>query len=199
MTKMGLKLRLLSWWTPNFVKSRMLAQVDAEMATATKSLPVVLPSSAAGAGVLKKKRAAMAKQHAQFVESLVAELGRDKALKQGRAAFFEAGKRLGAQARTMLGAGGESADLIRAAKVLYRALGIEFTVEWTGKETATLVVNRCALAEEYSELTCMVLSAADEGVMRGLNASAQMQFREHMTGNCQKCKADIQFKGEAQP
>jgi predicted ArsR family transcriptional regulator len=198
---MGIKLRFLNLWTPNFVIGRVLDQIDTQTKAAFASLPVSLPlknllavsDAAATSGSVEQKRAAMAKHHVKLANALVEALGRDAALDMGRAALFEAGKRLGAQARTMLGVGDSPADLIRAAKVLYRVLGIDFTVEWTGKESATLVVHHCALAEEYAELTCQVLSATDEGVMQGLNLNARMQFREHLTGGCPACKADILF------
>jgi hypothetical protein len=201
---MGLKLTLLSWWTPNFVVNRMLDQVSALTAAALESLPVSLPSNVydiahssavQDSGTVAEKRLAMAKQHVRLVEALVFALGQDAALNLGREALFEVGTRLGGDVRAMLGVGDSPGDLIRAAKVLYRVLGIEFTVQWTVDETATLFVNRCALSKEYSQLTCMVLSATDEGVMQGLNPNARMQFKERITDGCPKCKADIQFVG----
>jgi hypothetical protein len=204
---MGFKLWVLSWWTPNFVVSRVLDKLEAETAEAFKSLPINIPADVLGivnsgvvpnTGSINQKRAAMAKQHAKLVDILVATLGREKGVELGRGALFEVGRSLGREVRDLLGVGETPADLIRAAKVLYRVLGIDFDVVWIGEGNATLVVNRCVLAEEYSELTCQVLSATDEGVMQGLNPNTQMKFREYITGGCPKCKADLLFIGEIQ-
>jgi len=202
---MGFKLLVLSLWTPKFVIRRMLTQISNDTTAALKSLSTdftgesqgIFPSKDAhNSETIEQRRAAMASQHAQLVDALVAAQGRDSALNLGRAAVFQVGRDLGAQARSSLGVGNNPADLIRAAKILYRVLGIEFAVEWTGNEAATLVVNRCALAKEYSNLTCSVLSATDEGVMQGLNPDAKMKFRETITAGCPQCKADILFAGE---
>jgi predicted ArsR family transcriptional regulator len=199
---MGFKLRLLNLWTPNFVISRLLDNIDRKTQLAFISVPIPLAIATvdvdssnvvAGARSVEEKRTAMAKKHVQLVNELVNALGHEKALAMGRESLLKAGRRLGTEARAMLGVGDSPADLIRAAKILYRVLGIDFTVKWTGKESATLVVHRCVLAKEYAELTCRVLSATDEGVMQGLNPNVRMKFREHITGGCSACKADILF------
>jgi hypothetical protein len=202
---MGFKLRLLNLWTPYFIISRVLDRIDAQTKLAFASLFTPMPLAAVNiansnavteAGSVEEKRTAMAKKHVEIVKELVNSVGKDAALAIGRESLFKAGKRLGAEARAILGVGDSPADMIRAAKILYRVLGIEFTVEWTGKESATLIVHRCALANEYTELTCQILSATDEGVMQGLNPNVKMRFREHLTSGCPACKADILFIGE---
>jgi hypothetical protein len=204
---MGLKLWVLSWWTPNFVVNRVLDKLDAETVAAFKSLPlditadvlgIVNSGSVSNAGSVNQKRRTMAKQHVKLVEFLVSSLGRERGIELGRGALFDAGKQLGRQVRGLLGVSETPADLIRAARVLYRVLGINFDIVRTGNGIATLIVNRCALAEEYSELTCQVLSATDEGVMQGLNPNTRMRFREYLTSGCPKCKADLLFIGEMQ-
>ena len=84
-------------------------------------------------------------------------------------------------------------DLTKAAKILYRILGIEFHLEWLDKSNATVIIDRCALAEQYSKLTCEVLSATDEGVIKGLQPNLTMKFKEYMTSGCKNCRADIHF------
>ena len=135
----------------------------------------------------------MAQTHVKLVEKLEATLGHEKAVTLGREALFLVGENLGKQTHNRLGIGDNSNDLTKAAKILYRVLGIDFHIEWLDKSNAKVVIDRCALAEHYSKLTCEVLSATDEGVIKGLQPNAQMQFREYMTSGCKKCKADIHF------
>jgi hypothetical protein len=88
-------------------------------------------------------------------------------------------------------------DLIRAAKILYRVLGIDFQFELHNSKDATIIVDECALSKKYSELTCKVLSATDEGVIKGLQPSCSMNFTEFMTSGCSKCRASIIFNKES--
>lgn len=203
MNDMGFRLALLDLWTPRYVIRRELDRVS-EFTTAALALlvednaPGYLERTAQAEspprGSIEERRAAMARKHASLVAALEDAVGRDKAVALGRTALFEVGRRLGADARGRLGIGDGPEDLIQAARILYRVLGIEFKIEWQGPGNAKMIVERCALSKEYSELSCMVLSAADEGVVRGLNPSASMQFSERMTGACAVCKADIRFQ-----
>ena len=195
---MGLKLVLLSRWTPNFILKRELDHVYIVTSSALESLlnasnpngvtsKVIMPLE----GNLKEKRTAMAKEHNRLVEILVGVLGRDEAIRLGRETLFTVGSQLGKETRLKLGANYSFNDLIRSAKVLYRILGISFNLEKISNGTASLTINRCALAKDYSELTCQVLSATDEGVISGLNPNITMSFTQKMTSGCQVCKAKI--------
>ncbi len=133
----------------------------------------------------------MAQTQSNLVETLAASIGREKAIKLGREALFSIGQNLGNQTRRRLGVSDSQNDLIRAAKILYRILGIEFHVEWHDKSSATVIIDRCALAQQYSPLTCEVLSATDEGVLNGLQPRVTMKFKEYMTSGCKNCLADI--------
>jgi hypothetical protein len=136
----------------------------------------------------------MAQTQARLVEVLEAAVGHEQAVKLGREALFTVGRNLGKEARSKLGVGNSQKDLMRAAKILYRVLGIGFELEWIGNTSAQLTVNRCALAEQYSKQTCEVLSATDEGVVTGLHPHTAMRFRHYMTDGCGTCTADIHFK-----
>ena len=72
-------------------------------------------------------------------------------------------------------------------------MGIEFHLEWIDNSNATAIIDKCALAEQYSKLTCEVLSATDEGVINGLQPKVTMKFKEYMTSGCKNCRANIQF------
>jgi predicted ArsR family transcriptional regulator len=198
---LGLRLRLLAWWTPEYIIKRELDHVSKSTTSALRLLlSANSPSAAAistgtgrSSGSVEEQRTAMAREHAALVDALVEVLGRDKAVRIGRASLFELGRQLGEETRARLGIGKSRDDLVRAAKVLYLVLGIEFSIDWLGETRAILIVNRCELAREYSELTCQVLSAIDEGVIRGVNPSVSMTFRERMTSGCRDCRADIEI------
>ena len=143
---------------------------------------------------INEQRADMAQTHAKLVETLEAAVGHEKAVTLGREALFAVGENLGKQTRSKLGVSDNPKDLIKAAKILYRVLGIEFHIEWLDNSNAVAIINRCALAEQYSKLTCEVLSATDEGVIKGLQPNVTMKFKEYMTSGCKNCRANIHFK-----
>ena len=198
---MGAKLTFLSWWTPKFVINRELDEVSNITIQALKeTLRIHAPNAsvkdekADTVTSIDKKRAAMANQHANLVNALVQALGKETAVKVGRETLFKVGKQLGSQNRNRLNVGDSQGDLVKAAKIMYHVLGINFNVERQGPNQAILTVNRCALAKNYSELTCAVLSATDEGVVNGLNPNIIMKFEKTITGGCNVCTAKIERK-----
>jgi hypothetical protein len=197
---MGIRLILLNWWTPKKILIHELDNLYRHTTCALKALlndkvPAYNHSSIIlndlSSGTLEERRAVMAKTHTALVEALVAALGREETVRLGREAMFKVGEQLGNEARIRLGVSDNPKDVIRAAKVLYRVLGISFIVRWYNRQKATLFVNRCTLAKYYSEITCLVLSAADEGVVKGLNPDLCLSFEDRITNGCSKCVANI--------
>jgi hypothetical protein len=190
----------LGWWTPNYIIRRELTNISQQTTTALESL---IPKNANGeANVnqiqqpptsIQQQRAAMAQTQAKLVETLAAAVGHEEAVRLGREALFLVGQEIGKQTRIQLGVSDNPSDLTKAAKILYRVLGIEFHLEWLDNSNAKAIIDRCALSEQYSELTCRVLSATDEGVISGLQPKVTMQFKEYMTSGCRNCMADIHF------
>ena len=199
---MGLKLDLLAFWTPKYFLSRELDKVKYSTISALRELAeAYVPSEKLGStrekeptGSLESRRRMMAKEHEALVNTLIAAIGRDKTVTVGRKVMFEVGKKLGEDIRDRLGMGKNLQDLVKAAKILYLVLGINFCVEWKNQTNAVLVVNRCTLANEYSDTTCLVLSATDEGVVKGLNENVQMQFEDRIPKGCSTCTACVKLK-----
>ncbi|NIP35171.1 MAG: hypothetical protein GWN39_09460, partial [Thermoplasmata archaeon] len=50
----------------------------------------------------------------------------------------------------------------------------------------------------YEGVTCRLMSAADEGMIRGLNPRAKMEFRHRMTEGMEECLADIMMVKEGE-
>ncbi len=193
---MGLRLTLLDWWTPKQLVYRELDRVATKTTNALKEVIKNNTSIQVGgedlhlSGSLEQRRTAMTKLHKALVEALIEAVGKDQAITLGREALFRVGRELGDESRRRLGVQKPN-DLVKAANIMYRVLGIEFRVNWTDKTKAVLTVHHCALAKEYSELTCQILSATDEGTINGLMPNVRMQFKDKLTGGCSTCTAEI--------
>lgn len=197
---MGLRLSLLYWWTPNYLIRRELRNLNNQTTCVLTSLlatygpqqvPVVDETQTSKS--VREQRASMAQTHAKLVEALEEAVGHDKAVALGRETLFAVGVALGKQTRSKLGVGDSQRDLIKASKILYRVLGISFHIEWQDETHAVAVIEHCALAEQYSKLTCEVLCATDEGVISGLQPKVKMKFTQYITGGCQNCRANLNF------
>jgi len=145
---------------------------------------------------LEELRDRMALRHKERVGVLVEALGREKAVEVARLALHQAGMKLGKEARAKLGVRDDPRDLEKAARVLYRVLGIEFTMSF-GEGKGEMRVHRCALARNYDASTCAVLCATDEGVVHGLSDRAQLKFTQHLTSGRPECIAEFSFGKEA--
>ena len=201
---MSLRLRLASLWTP----AGTLAGMQERVARATiAALDALLEERAPGrlaslketglsrSGGPAQRLAAMAAAQNERVKALVEALGRDEAVRLGREALFPVGKALGAQARRELSVGDGPADLRRAARVLYRSLGIHLIFEKAEDGALIMRVDRCALSHHYCEEACLILGAGDEGMVAGLSPKHAMRFEERMTTGNAECRARITEAG----
>jgi hypothetical protein len=197
---MSLRLQVLARKTPERVLAEELARVD-ELTTAALDglLERHAPGVLAGLGQrtfgpaagIEERREAMASAHEARVKALTGAIGRERAVNLAREELFSVGIRLGEEARARLGVGEGLEDLVLAAKILYRVLGIEFQVERSDPSGAVIRVDRCALAARYSDDTCLALSATDEGVVHGLNPQVTMVFEERLTAGAPRCVARL--------
>lgn len=83
------------------------------------------------------------------------------------------------------------ADALRAARVLYRALGIDFR----GRPDGAIAIRRCYFADWYTPRVCALMSALDEGVLAGLAGGGRLEFSERITEGCRGCRATFHFDG----
>ncbi|HEX3014213.1 MAG TPA: L-2-amino-thiazoline-4-carboxylic acid hydrolase [Methanobacterium sp.] len=196
---MSIRLKIASLWLPDFILNRELDNVarktieglDALLKEhAPDKMEIVTKKDEVLKGKLDERRSMMANAHNKRVNVLIKELGYEEAVKIGRKSMFEVGYNLGQEARRKLGVGANFEDLELAAGILYKILGIKFKIK--NKEgNILMVVNKCALSKYYSPESCMILSAADEGVVRGLNENMNMQFKERITEGASECVACI--------
>jgi hypothetical protein len=195
---MNIKLKLLSIWTPKFLLKRELEKTshltNEYLDRLLKKNGIVLPPEKPFKGNIEQTRAHMALKHNMRVQCLIKELGNEKAVELGKEQMFKAGLELGTEARNQLKVE-TLEDTIAAAKILYKVLGIEFNIEHI-QNTIILYVDTCALAEHYNPETCVIMSYADKGVLKGLNQDMDMEFVERITTGAQKCKACINYSGQ---
>jgi hypothetical protein len=78
-----------------------------------------------------------------------------------------------------------TADALGAARVLYRALGIDLRATPDGEIT----VYRCFFSEYYSGPACRVIASLDEGLFAGLSGGGRLAFYRRITEGHECCKA----------
>ncbi|MGF7117064.1 L-2-amino-thiazoline-4-carboxylic acid hydrolase [Methanobacterium oryzae] len=196
---MSIKLKIASIWLPDFILKRELDNVakntieglnDVIKRYVPWRMEELIEQDEILKGNAEKRRSIMANTHNRRVKVLIEELGYEEAVKIARNSMFDVGYQLGQNARQRLGVGNSFEDLESAAKIMYKILGIEFKIE-NKDGNIVMIVNRCDLSKYYTPEACIVLSAADEGVVRGLNENIQMQFKERITDGASECIACI--------
>ncbi|MDI9623452.1 MAG: hypothetical protein QFX38_01015 [Methanothermobacter sp.] len=190
---MSFLLKIASLWLPDFIMKKELDKIALSTINGLDKLLEEYAPSKVGEipdekleGSLEERRASMAMAHNKRVKALISAIGHEKTIKIGREAMFRVGCNLGCEARQRLKVGNDLGDLELAAKILYRILGIKFKIK-----NMVMVVNTCSLSKYYSPEACMVLSAADEGVVHGLNKNLDMQFKHRITIGSLECIACI--------
>ena len=94
------------------------------------------------------------------------------------------GRRIGA----MLGVRSRK-DAMRAARLLYRFLGIDFL----GADSGEIIIRRCSFSEHYTPETCALMSGLDEGVLAGLAGGGRLTFQARLTEGRDSCRARFAF------
>ena len=201
---MNARLAAASWWLPPWTVRRELERVAAATTSVLDSLLDQHLPGALGAirrdeaplrGTPRRRRTALAAAHTVRVARLVEVVGREAGIGEARRALFDAGVALGKEARQRLGVGRNRHELLSAARILYRVLGIRFRAEWRTPDEATVRIDRCALARGYSPEACLALSATDAGVVAGLWPGARLEFDERITEGKKACVARLSLPG----
>ena len=78
-------------------------------------------------------------------------------------------------------------EVMRAGRVLYRAIGIEFR----GTEQGRIEIGECVFSKHYSPVTCRVISSLDAGIMAGLSDGKSLSFSQRITEGFDSCKAQM--------
>jgi hypothetical protein len=196
---MSIQLKIASLWIPDFILKKELDKaalltIDALDNLLKRYAPLKMKEISTAdydpRGSLEDRRKSMAIAHNKRVKLLIEDLGYETAIEVTRKSMFHIGYHLGHKTRHKLGVGNDFKDLELAAKILYKILGIDFKIE-NINGNLFMKVNRCSLSKYYSPESCMVLSAADEGVVHGLNDNLEMKFKERITDGSSECIACI--------
>jgi hypothetical protein len=99
---------------------------------------------------------------------------------------------LGRSARSRLHLTSE-ADGLAAARIIYRAIGIDFRPRRTGD----VMVPRCAFARVYGPGECRLMSSMDSGLIAGLTGAGGLRFTERITDGAAACRAFVIRAGDA--
>ncbi len=194
---MNIKLFLMSIWIPKFVlineleKTFNITNMYIDDLLEKYSIPKPdIENNLKGS--LKEQRLIMAKNHNTRLDNLIEVLGFDKALKVGREELFNAGYMIGCDVKKRLKVKNVN-DAIIALHIIYSVLGINFIVE--EKEKGMILrIKYCELSTLYSFETCEIMSAVDEGVLKGLNNQLSMNFETKITEGAEECTACIKIK-----
>jgi hypothetical protein len=108
-----------------------------------------------------------------------------------RRMFFEAFE-MGRLARHRLRLTSE-ADGLAAARIIYRAIGIDFRHLGSGH----IEVPRCSFARAYGPGICRLMSSMDSGLIAGLTGTHGLRFTERITEGAVACRALVLHAGDA--
>jgi hypothetical protein len=81
-------------------------------------------------------------------------------------------------------------EVMRAGRILYRAIGIEFR----GTDQGLIEIGECFFSKHYSSATCIVISSLDAGIMAGLSDGKLLSFSQRITEGFDSCKAHLSMK-----
>ena len=103
--------------------------------------------------------------------------------------LFDGASRLGQEIRRTLRVSSPG-EVLTAARVLYRSLGIDLR----GGPGGEIVIRRCSFSSVYSPGVCRLMSSLDEGILAGLAGGGDLEFVERLTEGGKCCRARFSFK-----
>lgn len=175
---MNVRLRLAGLGLPYPVKKRLFRDF---FALTARSFGVPLPELR---GLPHRRRLALYREFT--LERAAAEPPGSPAADEAAARLGENGREFGRRIRGLLRLGSD-AEAMAAARILYRAIGIDFS----GEPGGSVTIRRCFFADRYPPETCRLVSALDEGVLAGLHGGGRLEFRARITEGAPACLADF--------
>jgi hypothetical protein len=173
---MNLLLAALRVHTPACLRRRKLAELAAVTADAF-GCPAPPLDGLTGDARLRRYAAFTRAQ----VEAAIAG-GRDLRAIHDR--LYAGAYRIGSDLRRWLRLATMS-DVMAAARILYRGLGIDFR----GTPAGDVVIARCFFSDIYSSDVCRVIAALDDGFLAGLAGGGQLIFSQRVTEGYDHCRA----------
>jgi hypothetical protein len=169
----SIRLALAGLWIPPALKRRKLAELAALTA---RALGVEPPALVGG----WRARLAAYGRFTRDAAGRACRAGGEAA----RVALLAEGRAFGEGLRRELGVT-SVAEALRAARVLYRSLGIDLRADAAGG----IRVRRCLFAGYYTPEVCRLISALDSGVFAGLAGGGSLAFEQRLTEGAPACIA----------
>lgn len=178
---MSLRLRAASLFLPSFLKKKYLGKLFRLTARAFEVAPPDLEGTSEDARL-----------------RLYASFTREKAMKvlaAGNAAaagerLFRNARAFGEELRRSLGVR-SFPEAMAAARVLYRAIGIDFE----GAPDGAVVIRSCRFAADYTPEICGFVSSLDRGILMGLAGGGDLRFVGRLTEGHDCCRAEFRPEG----
>ncbi|HEY6950809.1 MAG TPA: hypothetical protein VI758_00295 [Bacteroidota bacterium] len=77
-------------------------------------------------------------------------------------------------------------DVMRACRILYKCIGIDFT----GTPQGDITIHSCFFSRFYSDQVCGIISCIDKGLVAGLSGGGRLTFTQRITEGFGACKAN---------
>ncbi len=107
--------------------------------------------------------------------------------------LFENARKFGGELRRTLGVR-TFGKAMAAARVLYRAIGIDFE----GGPEGAIVIRSCRFAADYTPEVCGFISSLDRGILTGLTGGGDLRFARRLTEGHDSCRAEFRREGTRQ-
>jgi hypothetical protein len=129
-------------------------------------------------------------EYARFTKDAVDRcIGRGADARDVQERLFERSREYGSLWRRRFGVSNMK-DVMRAGRILYRAMGIEFH----GTEKGSVEIAGCFFSRSYSPATCRMISSIDAGIMAGLSGGKILTFSRRITEGSDICEAQLRSK-----
>jgi hypothetical protein len=178
---MNLLLRMADKRLPEFVKRRELGNL---VRLTVSAFGIECPSTD---GVSYPELLA---GYARLTKTAVDEAaGRGENMQDIQERLFQRAQAYGSLWRKRFGVS-SAGDVMKAARILYRAIEIEFK----GTDQGAIEIDRCFFSPTYSPATCRVMSSLDAGILSGLSAGKSLSFSRRITEGFHSCRARLAAK-----
>jgi hypothetical protein len=178
--EMSLRLALAEIWIPGPIRSRELGRL---FALTAEAFDAPLPSLAGLSfdGMV----GSYARWTGEQATGILADEIRAAAIRARlRELSLAYGRRLG----RLLGLRTRG-QVMRAGRLLYRLIGIDFE----GTEEGKIVIRRCAFSQFYTPAACALIAGLDDGVISGLSGGGRLEFDGRITEKNDACRARFLF------
>lgn len=178
---MNLRLKILQFWIPSFVKKDKLKQLFS------------LTADAFGCETEFRNNLSyskLLKSYAVFVQDQCMRAHREfRDISSIKQKLYQNAYKTGLELRKSLNIHGVS-EVMEFTRIFYRFIGINFS----GQKSGEFKIDKCFFANHFSPETCSLISSLDEGIAAGLS-DGKMEFFQRKTEGRDCCLGRIIMGG----